>query len=209
MIATGDSRNDSRAPRVSRGPFEGSRKQTPAPPRRAVLRMCPRRWHRRLMKSTESSAASTGLATGQRSEPKLLDRVREAIRVRHYSRRTEEAYVTWIRRFIVFHGKKHPSEMGGHEIGWYLTYLAVERKVSASTQTRRLVRFCFCIGRSFVLIPERSITCRMHTARRACRWCSASMKCEPSWRNPRLQLRGHRSHGSLVRRCDPFELGEP
>ena len=48
--------------------------------------------------------------------PKLLDRVREAISVRHYSRRTEQAYVSWIRRFIVFHGKRHPRELGEQEV---------------------------------------------------------------------------------------------
>src|SRR5437763_7795239 len=66
--------------------------------------------------------------------PRLLDRVREAIRVRHYSIRTEQAYVDWIRRFILFHGKRHPNEMGGPEIVAFLTYLAVERNVAAATQ---------------------------------------------------------------------------
>lgn len=65
--------------------------------------------------------------------PRLLDRVREAIRVRHYSLRTEEAYVSWIRRFILFHNKRHPSSMGADEINAYLTHLAVEGHVSAST----------------------------------------------------------------------------
>jgi integron integrase len=83
------------------------------------------------------------VASGQQPEPKLLDRVREGVRVRHYSRRTEEAYVSWIRRFNVFHGKKHPSQMGGDEIGRYLTYLAVERKVSASTQNQALSALVF------------------------------------------------------------------
>ncbi len=75
-----------------------------------------RRWHRRQMTSHEVGAASAGSAPGRPAEPKLLDRVREAVRLRHYSRRTEEAYVMWIRRFIVFHGKKHLSVMGGAEI---------------------------------------------------------------------------------------------
>jgi len=68
--------------------------------------------------------------------PRLLDRVREAIRLRHYSRRTEEAYVYWIRRYIVFHGKAHPSTMGASEISAYLAWLAVNQKVSASTQNQ-------------------------------------------------------------------------
>lgn len=94
------------------------------------------------MTSHEVGAASAG-APGGPAEPKLLDRVREAVRLRHYSRRTEEAYVMWIRRFIVFHGKKHPSAMGGAEIRRYLTYLAVERKVSASTQNQALSALLF------------------------------------------------------------------
>lgn len=65
--------------------------------------------------------------------PRLLDRVREAIRVRHYSRRTEEAYVGWIRRFILFHHKRHPSAMGAVEVNAFLTHLAVAENVAAST----------------------------------------------------------------------------
>ena len=64
---------------------------------------------------------------GGRPKLKLLDRVRHVIRARHYSRRTEEAYVHWIRRYIVFHRKTHPSEMGAAEISKFLTWLAVER----------------------------------------------------------------------------------
>jgi integron integrase len=105
------------------------------------------------MKATESAAASAGPASGRRPEPKLLDRVREAVRVRHYSRRTEEAYVTWIRRFIVFHGKKHPLEMGSDEIGRYLTYLAVERRVSASTQNQALSALLFLYRQVLRLDP--------------------------------------------------------
>ncbi len=78
-----------------------------------------------------------------RTGPKLLDRVRDAIRTRHYSRRTEEAYVHWIRRYIVFHGKKHPSEMGAPEISRFLTSLAVVRHVSASTQNQALSALLF------------------------------------------------------------------
>jgi integron integrase len=77
------------------------------------------------------------------SPPKLLDRVRDAIRTRHYSRRTEEAYVHWIRRFIVFHGKKHPSTMGAGEIAAFLTWLAVRQRVSASTQNQALSAVLF------------------------------------------------------------------
>jgi hypothetical protein len=65
--------------------------------------------------------------------PRLLDRVRNAIRARHYSRRTEEAYVQWIRRFIIFHGKRHPTELGADDVTRFLTNLAVGQSVSAST----------------------------------------------------------------------------
>ena len=71
---------------------------------------------------------------GGKSEPKLLDRVRQTIRTRQYSRRTEEAYVHWILRYIVFHGKKHPATLGAPDISRSLPWLAVERQVSASTQ---------------------------------------------------------------------------
>jgi integron integrase len=81
------------------------------------------------------------------SEPptplKLLQRVRQAIRTRHYSRRTESAYVGWIRRYVVLHGKKHPLTMGGPEVATFLTSLATERHVSASTQNQALSALLF------------------------------------------------------------------
>jgi integron integrase len=75
--------------------------------------------------------------------PRLLDQVREALRTRHYSRRTEKAYVGWIRRFVIFHGKRHPREMGEAEVTRFLSHLAVERKVSASTQNQALAALLF------------------------------------------------------------------
>src|SRR5437867_1274082 len=74
---------------------------------------------------------------------KLLDQVRDAIRARHYSRRTEECYVGWIRRFIVFHGKRHPMQMGEAEITAFLSALAVKARVSASTQNQALSALLF------------------------------------------------------------------
>jgi integrase len=74
---------------------------------------------------------------------RLLDRVREAIRARHYSRRTEKTYVAWIRRYIFFHGKRHPAEMGAGEITDFLTALAVKDKVAASTQNQALSALLF------------------------------------------------------------------
>ena len=79
--------------------------------------------------------------TGHR--PKLLDQVREAIRMRHYSGRTEEAYVGWIKRFILFHGKRHPLDMGEDEITCFLSALAVHGQVSASTQNQVLCALVF------------------------------------------------------------------
>lgn len=75
--------------------------------------------------------------------PKLVHRVREAIRVRHYSIRTERAYVGWIKRFIRFHGMQHPHELAPQDVAKFLTWLAVERKVSASTQNQALSALIF------------------------------------------------------------------
>src|SRR4029450_5383464 len=76
-------------------------------------------------------------------KPKLLDQVRGAIRARHYSVRTEEAYVGWIKRFIFFHDKRHPLEMGQQEITQFLSALAVKEHVSASTQNQALCALLF------------------------------------------------------------------
>ena len=77
------------------------------------------------------------------TSPRLLDQVRDAIRVRHYSRRTEDTYVHWVRRFILFHAKRHPREMGEREITAFLTYLAVRKNVAASTQNQALSALLF------------------------------------------------------------------
>ena len=75
--------------------------------------------------------------------PKLLDQVRSAIRTRHYSIRTEDAYVHWIRAFIRFHGLRHPREMGAREVTAYLSHLATERDVAAATQQQALSALLF------------------------------------------------------------------
>jgi integron integrase len=77
------------------------------------------------------------------SEPRLFDRVRQSARLRHLSARTEEAYLGWIRRFILFHGKRHPDGMGPPEVIAFLTHLAVERRVSARTQDQALAALVF------------------------------------------------------------------
>src|SRR5205807_7667211 len=75
--------------------------------------------------------------------PKLLERVRQQLRVKHYSIRTEHAYLDWIRRFILFHGKRHPNEMGEKEVTAFLTHLAADRRVAASTQNQALSALLF------------------------------------------------------------------
>ena len=75
--------------------------------------------------------------------PKLLDQVRECIRVKHYSLRTEDAYLHWIRRFIFFHGKRHPREMGGPEVEAFLSHLATVGQVAPSTQNQALSALLF------------------------------------------------------------------
>jgi integron integrase len=77
-------------------------------------------------------------------EPKkLLDQVSDALRTRHYSYRTEQTYIDWIKRFIFFHNKRHPNEMGENEIRAFITYLAVERKVAIATQNQALSAILF------------------------------------------------------------------
>lgn len=75
--------------------------------------------------------------------PRLLEQVRAAIRLRHYSRRTERAYTGWVRRFVRFHGLRHPASMGGVEITAFLSHLATDRHVSASTQNQALSALLF------------------------------------------------------------------
>ena len=74
---------------------------------------------------------------------KLLDRVRWQLRVKHHLIRTEQAYVDWIRRFILFHHKRHPNEMGEPEITQFLTHLAVQKNVAASTQNQAFAALLF------------------------------------------------------------------
>ena len=74
---------------------------------------------------------------------KLLDQVTDAIRLKHYSYRTEQTYKEWIKRYILFHGKRHPKEMGQQEIQAYLSHLATEKKVAASTQNQALSAILF------------------------------------------------------------------
>ncbi len=82
------------------------------------------------------------MSQGRTPSP-FLERVRDTIRVRHYSRRTEKTYLFWVRRFVLFHGKRHPADMGGREVGEFLSHLAVNEDVSASTQNQALNAIVF------------------------------------------------------------------
>ena len=81
------------------------------------------------------------------SKPRLLDQVRNAIRTKHYSIRTEESYIRWIKQFILFHNKRHPKDMGAKEVNAFLNHLAVKRKVAAATQTQALCAIVFLYKR--------------------------------------------------------------
>ena len=76
-------------------------------------------------------------------KPKFLEEVRRALRLRHYSIRTEQTYLDWIRQFILFHDKRHPKEMGEVEVSAFLTHLAADRHVAASTQNQALNALLF------------------------------------------------------------------
>ena len=97
--------------------------------------MCSARFHGRIARKRGEQPPKT--------PPKLLDRLRLALRMRHYSPRTEEAYVGWARRYILFHGKRHPEEMGADEVAAFLSSLASERRVAASTQNQALAALTF------------------------------------------------------------------
>jgi integron integrase len=98
-------------------------------------------------------------SSDMRTDPtKLLDRVRAAIRARHYSRRTEEAYVPWVRRYILFHAKRHPDQMGAAEVAAFLSSLTTDQRVSASTQNQALSALLFLyrhvLGKELGTLPE-------------------------------------------------------
>lgn len=82
-------------------------------------------------------------ANPSQNAPKLLDLLRDRLRLKHYSIRTETQYVQWVRRFILFHGKRHPQEMGAKEVEAFLTHLAVEGRVAAATQNQALSALLF------------------------------------------------------------------
>jgi len=90
-----------------------------------------------------SSVSSPTSPTSPTSPPKLLEQLRIALRLRHYSPRTEEAYRSWVKRFILFHGKRHPRELREAEVSAFLSHLAVDGHVAAATQTQALSALLF------------------------------------------------------------------
>lgn len=93
--------------------------------------------------SQKMSLKKPGLSLVPVTKPKLLDQLRETLRSRHYSHRTEQTYCSWVKRFIYFHNVRHPQEMAEPEINAFLTYLAVKEKVAASTQNQALSALLF------------------------------------------------------------------
>jgi integron integrase len=85
----------------------------------------------------------SGYHSVEKPPKKLLEQVSDIIRLKHYSYKTEKSYINWIKRYIIFHGKRHPREMGGKEIEEFLTHLAVEENVAASTQNQALNAILF------------------------------------------------------------------
>ncbi|MBI3545079.1 MAG: integron integrase [Gammaproteobacteria bacterium] len=84
----------------------------------------------------ENQIAQDNQQPSAKRRPKLLEQLRDKLRMKHYSIRTEQSYIDWSRRFILFHGKRHPRELGAHAVETFLTHLAVDRNVSASTQNQ-------------------------------------------------------------------------
>ena len=118
----------------------------------------------------------------------LLDRVRNRIRLKHYNIRTEQAYCDWIRRFITFRGKRHPSGLDAEEVESFLTSLAVERRVASSTRTKPRVRYSFSTRRCWATNCRGSTASRKRSRRFGCQSCSAEGSragaCQTSRRAP-------------------------
>ncbi len=100
------------------------------------------------------------------SNPKLLTLMRSKLRLGHYSRRTEQAYVGWVIRFVRHHRLRHPAELVENDVMAFHRYLAEERRVRG----RRWRRSCSCVGRSWVGHSGWRDSCRGHGHRRGCRW---------------------------------------
>ena len=93
--------------------------------------------------SQKTSVEKSGFSSVRDPEPKLFDQLQEALRARHYSRRTEQAYCSWVKRFIFFHNVRHPKDMAEPEIKAFLIHLAAKEKYSASTLNQALSALLF------------------------------------------------------------------
>ncbi len=134
-------------------------------------------------------------------KPKLLDQLRQQIRVRNYSIRTEAVYAEWVKRYIRFHHYRHPAEMGAVEIEAFLTHLAVKRDVSASTQNQALAALLFLYKEVLKLdLPwlQGSYGRRNPSI---CRWCLPVVRSMPCWLNCRA-IAGSLRICSMVLDCD-------
>ena len=122
------------------------------------------------------------VAAGSGRAPRLIDQVRERIRVKHYSLKTEAAYCGWIRRFILANGKRHPRDMGGPDVEGFLSRLAVEGDVAASTQNQALAALLFLYRE--VLGQELPWMASVVRAKRPARCCRSSCEtpCARPWR---------------------------
>ena len=120
-----------------------------------------------------------GTRTSQTVRPKvrLLDQVRETIRRKHYSLRTEATYIDWIKRYIFFHQKRHPAEMGAPEMEQFLNYLAVKRQVAASTQNQALSALVFLYREVLHQDFEWMEKLERRRNRRACQWSLLNWRC--------------------------------
>jgi len=113
-----------------------------------------------------ADSAREGGETPERGTKRLIDRLREEVRARHYSRRTEKAYWYWIRYFIFFHGKRHPAQMGAAEVTAFLSWLATVRNVAAATQNQALSALLFLTS-----------TCSGKGCLGSTRWCGRKGPC--------------------------------
>jgi site-specific recombinase XerD len=108
--------------------------------------------------------------TNPNSPPGLIQRYREELQARHYARRTVKTYEQWLRRFLRFHGMRHPREMGSAEVNAFLTHLAVEAQVSASTQNQALSALLFLYRKCWSGIWIWREWC-VPASLNGCRWC--------------------------------------
>lgn len=128
---------------------------------------------------------STGIGASSEAErPRLLDAVRARVRRLGLAIRTEEAYVGWVRRFILACGERHPSQMGAREVEWFLSRLAGEGGVSASTQNQALAALLFLYREAPGMDLPWMHDIRGRSGRSACRWCSRATRwrvCSGNW----------------------------